>query len=120
MRCLQCDGEVWDNTKENAERIEKGLKPRPQYACKNKACGWVMWEKDEKGATQIVVKSGKLTALEIQRGGEHTKEETPIQYRAMLFSYAKDCVVAELQMAQSINNPSQEIIKVYKEFLGAL
>ena len=54
MKCLKCSGECWDNTKENIKRLSEGKKQRPQFACKDKECGWLQWpEKDQvfKGTT---------------------------------------------------------------------
>ena len=51
MICEQCRGEVWDNREKNNERALKGEKLRPDYACKDKDCGWVKWRPKEKKAT---------------------------------------------------------------------
>ena len=36
---------MWDNRKENAERVANGQKARPAFACKDKTgCGEVVWK----------------------------------------------------------------------------
>ena len=43
MDCEKCGGEVYDNTRKNQERADRGEKPMPQYKCKDRSCGWVKW-----------------------------------------------------------------------------
>ena len=47
--CPKCGGQMWDNRKENAERVASGQKARPEFACKDKAnCGEVLWPPKDK------------------------------------------------------------------------
>lgn len=48
MECKQCGGETYDNRAKNAQRVADGQKPMPDFACKDKSCGWVQWPPRDK------------------------------------------------------------------------
>ena len=61
MLCPQCNkSECWDNTVANDERALNGEKLRPDYSCKDKECGWVMWRPKD-GKKQILKETSKPT-----------------------------------------------------------
>jgi ssDNA-binding Zn-finger/Zn-ribbon topoisomerase 1 len=42
--CPKCKGVMWDNRQQNAERLAKGEKQRPDFACKDRQnCDGVIW-----------------------------------------------------------------------------
>lgn len=51
-KCPKCNGGMWDNRSENAERRRSGQKQRPDFACKDKKkCGHVIWPDDDRTAS---------------------------------------------------------------------
>lgn len=48
VACPTCGGATWNNVAENNARAARGEKLRPDYACKNRSCGGVIWRKDDK------------------------------------------------------------------------
>ena len=107
MQCLKCGGEVWDNTIENEKRKNEGKKERPVYSCKDKdGCGWVMWP--EKGVKKVLVES-HLPSKVPQQEGNCLKE------RAMIMAYAKDLVVAQINMGTFAGQASMETIDIFRK-----
>lgn len=52
MECPTCGGPTFDNRQQNAQRIANGEKPRPDFKCKDRDCGWVKWgPRPKKGTT---------------------------------------------------------------------
>lgn len=43
MNCPKCGGATFDNVKENDARLAAGEKIRPDYKCRDKDCGGVVW-----------------------------------------------------------------------------
>lgn len=59
--CPKCGGEIWSNIAKNKERVEQGLKPMPEYSCKDKeGCGWVKWPEKKEGFKRPVKNEGQI------------------------------------------------------------
>ena len=107
MQCPKCNGEMWDNRakKQSGEFKESS----PDYVCRDKACHEGIWLKDLKEKPEVIKELPK------SNGNGDNKADT------MLFSYAKDIVVAEIAQGTSFpEDPFDRAINGFKKFKKAL
>lgn len=79
MTCPKCNNaEMWDNRADNKLRMSQGLKPRPDFSCKDKQnCGHVIWppKPGEAAKRTATVGTGVQEVREpIQTGGDRSME----------------------------------------------
>lgn len=76
MQCPECGSEnLYDNRRENDERIARGEKPRPDWKCKD--CGHVVWRPKGQAARKPAapVKQGFTSGPRLP--GEEPEQEQP-------------------------------------------
>lgn len=90
-KCPACGGEVWNNVEENNSRELNGEKLRPDYSCKDKACGFVSWrEKGVKKEFKDKTPVKKVAPVEPKPGLDNRD-------LMMRLAYRKDLMVAVIE-----------------------
>ncbi len=107
MLCPQCNkSECWDNTQANDERALKGEKLRPDYSCKDKDCGWVMWR--PKDGKKVVLKE---TQKSLPPATEHKNGSTDM----FRLAYRKDLMVQLIETYNGIAD-NKGIVELFNFF----
>lgn len=118
MQCPVCQGEMYDNT--TNKKNPKG----PDYRCKDKNCKFQLdpdtgeYVESTFGTGVWLPKSNRraLPAPLVPQNNGHSED---LKAKAMLFSYAKDAVIGQIQAGVVPPNVTKEIIATFNEFWQA-
>ena len=90
--CPKCGGsEFYDNRAENAERVARGEKARPNFKCKNRSCDYAQWPPKQANGRPPVQQAPKPQAAPSAYVGDLPGDAGAVDFQSLCKRYA-ECV----------------------------